>query len=59
MIRDTSWEIKIVLLSYLTQIPVSDKKNDFPSAQLKCKQMVKFFDGITYMGYINFPVKVQ
>lgn len=59
MIRDTSWEIKIVLLSYLTQIPVSYKKDHFPSAQLECKQIVKFFDGITHVGYINFSVKVQ
>ena len=53
MIRDTSWEIKIVLLSYLTQIPVSYKKDHFPSAQLECKQI------ITHVGYINFSVKVQ
>ena len=59
MVRDTSWEIKIVLLSYLTQIPVLYKKNHFPSAQLECKQIVKFFDGITHVSYINFSVKVQ
>ena len=33
------------------------QKYHIPSAQLECKQMLIFFDGINHVGYTNFPVK--
>ena len=35
------------------------QKYHIPSAQLEFKQMLIFFDGINYVGYTNFSVRVQ
>ena len=35
------------------------QKYHIPSAQLECKQMQIFFDGINHVGCTNFSVKVQ
>ena len=39
--------------------PSFRQKYHIPSAQLKFKRMLIFFDGINYVDYTNFSLKVQ